>query len=407
MLPRAALTALLILGAASWTRADGEAAVEFNTAKSSFVCYDKTPPEFAKTNPMRKIIEASIRVSANFNVAEQEVERIEYRLKMPDGFEVVDYLPKTTVGSEVAALHVGGEGSDRSVKIVALEGGASAGFRVPTFGVEGKAGAERKTEDARENRSSVEIDFLPPKKLITAANTEDDGRVLHFKLQQRDQDTLQGDKDYVLLAEAPKDWTGDCFTLECTAYRKGSREAAVARSRQVGLYVIGDLAARARVDQVARSTGSWRDLQPRAVPPPPVVEVPVPAPGSSDSAAVPPLKEGQLPIDGTWTTKFSLNGTPLPEVGATVRNGELHVDGTAKPYWKNLKLLSNHRYSATRVEKGIVSDYLHQVEFLVDDDGVLRQDDSNLAVLYRSIGKVTFVFKTLDDSAQFNHYHKK
>jgi hypothetical protein len=407
MLPRVALTALVLVGAAAWTRADGDsAAVEFYTAKSSFVCYDKTPPEFAKTNPMRKIIEASIRISANFNVPEQEVERLEYRLKMPDGFEVVDYLPKTSVGSEITALHVGDQGSDRSVKIVALEGGVSAGFRVPLFGVEGKAGAERRTEDAREIRSSVEMEILPPKLLITAANTENDGRVLHFKLQQRDQYTLQGDKDYVLLAEAPKEWSGECFTLECTAYRKGSRDAVVARSKQVGLYILGDLAARARVDKEARSTGSWKDLQPKAAAPLPFLPLP-PLFGATDPAGLPPLKEGQLPIDGTWTAKFYLGSTPAPDHDATVRNGELHLDGKALPYWKNFKLLPNHRYSAVRVMKGVLSEAQHEVEFAVDDDGVLRQDDSNLAAINRSVAKVTFVFKTLDDPALFNRYHKK
>lgn len=238
--------------------------VEFHTAAYAFPCRDKTPQEFATVNPDRKVVEASIRVSASFNLPEESVDRVEYRLRMPVSFEVTDYLPKTTVGSEVAGqIGVGRQDSSRSMTVVSLDAGARAGFRLPG-GVEAgtQVNAQGKADRATEVGSSVQMSLLPPKQLITSASTQEGGRTLHFKLKRYNQITLEGDKDFAFLAAVPRDWKGDCFTLECTAFLKDVPAPATRHTLMIGLYASGDLAAKKRVESAAREFRPPRAVDP-------------------------------------------------------------------------------------------------------------------------------------------------
>lgn len=228
--------------------------IEFHTAAYSFPCRDKTPDEFAKANPDRKILEVSVRISCVFNIAEADVHRVEYRLKMPETFEICDYLPKTTIDPVyVGPIQVGQQESTKAMTVVSRDAGAKVGFQIPYVPIEVQG--KYADQDQKENvvLSSVQMSMMPPKKLITAASTQDGGRTLHFKLQQSDQLTLQGDKDFAFLAAVPKTWKGECFQLECTAFLKGSREIAARRSLMIGLYNVGDLATKKQVEALARA----------------------------------------------------------------------------------------------------------------------------------------------------------
>jgi hypothetical protein len=229
--------------------------IEFHAAAYSFPCRDKTPQEFAEANPDRKILEVSVRISAIFNLAEDQVNRLEYRLKMPEAFEICDYLPKTTIGSEIVGqIGIGQQDASKSMTVISVDAGAKAGFNIPYLtGAEGQTKSEAKNEAGKEIGSSVQMNLMPPKQLITAASTQDGGRTLHFKLQQFNQVTLQGDKDFAFLAAVPKDWKGDCFKLECTAFLKDSRSIAAHRTLMIGLYKIGELATKKQVEARAKA----------------------------------------------------------------------------------------------------------------------------------------------------------
>ena len=95
---------------------------------------------------------------------------------------------------------------------------------------------------------------------MTAVSTENAGRTLHFTLKRHSQFTLQGDKDYVVLAKVPKDWSGDNFILECVAYQGG--EATVRKTENIGLYIEGDSAAKLRVEKVAETVAEERAKEP-------------------------------------------------------------------------------------------------------------------------------------------------
>lgn len=256
-MPRVTFIAVVLCFSTITSRADEAqpADVEFHTAAISFPCRDKTPKEFADANPDRKIIEATIRISATFNMVDGDVDRIEYKLKMPTSFEITDYLPKTVIGSEIAGpIGVGRQEGSKSLTVVSMDAGAKAEFRMPQGAdIGGTASVGKKEENAKEIGSSVQMNYLPPKQLITAASTQDAGQTLHFKLKQFNQITLEGDKTFAFLAAVPKEWKDDCFTLECAAFFKGVRASAFRKTLKIGLYSIGDLTAKKRVETLSKN----------------------------------------------------------------------------------------------------------------------------------------------------------
>lgn len=245
--------AFLFSQACAFAFAEEQPEVEFHSAAYAFPSLDKTPGEFATANPELKLLEVVIRVSATFNVADGEVDRIEYRLKMPDTFEILDYLPKTSVGSELAGtIDLKRRQAENALTVVSLEGGARAGFKIPTVadaGVDIRVG--QGTTNAKELGSSIEMSLLPPKQLVTSASTQNAGRTLHFKLKKFNQITLEGDKDFAFLVAVPKGWKGDCFALECAAV---VNNVLIQKTLTLGLYPSGDLAAKRRLETLAKSS---------------------------------------------------------------------------------------------------------------------------------------------------------
>ena len=197
-------------------------------------------------NPDAKVIVTTIRIAATFKGEEDQVDRIEYWLRMPKAIKLADYMPTTQIGAEDAEVIHGNQLVSNEATVTSLNGGAGVGFRFWNFGV----GAERRDEKGHQIASNVTVKSLPRKALVLAASTEDIGRTLHFKLKRHSQFTLQGDRDYVVLAKVPKDWSGDDVILECAAYRDG---ITVSRNIvSVGLYIEGDGVAKRRAEDAAK-----------------------------------------------------------------------------------------------------------------------------------------------------------
>jgi hypothetical protein len=231
--------------------------VEFDS-KLSFACREVTPKDFAAANQDRKIVEATLRISANFAIDEQKLDCIVYKLRVPLGIEIADYLPKTKLDTNIDGPIVTHQNtSARTDLVVSFEGGAKVGYRLPAVvDAEASLSGKRTDEKANEVSSGVQVRMLPPKQLIVAAGTENRGQTLCFKLRPFSQITLEGEKEFACLLAVPKDWTGACITLDCTAYLKPDRELAVRQLIGVGLYVAGDSDARARVEKLARDVVS-------------------------------------------------------------------------------------------------------------------------------------------------------
>ncbi len=131
-------------------------------------------------------------------------------------------------------------------------------------------------------------------------------------------------------------------------------------------------------------------------------------PSGPGSAALPRLPDGALPIDGTWTIKAISQGKVLSEEPATLKNGQIRIPG-AKDYWKNFRLLPDRRYAAVRVAPAAISifpDIEAAVEFYVDSQGHLHQDDSQVSFLKRTVNDIVLAPVKLDNQQAFKAYHQ-
>jgi hypothetical protein len=183
---------------------------------------------------------------------------------MPQPLTVIDHLPKTQDRPNiVGAIHVEQGERHHTDLNVKFGGQADVGFNL--FGAGFRLGGEagKQTREVNEVQTGIKLDRLPPKNWYIVAGTKSRGQTLYFDLKWHDQTTRAGQTEYAILAEVPKEWTGDCFTLACTAQKDGG--VAVQKSFVIGLYMSGDTAARKRVEEKARTAHSI-DMKFRLIP---------------------------------------------------------------------------------------------------------------------------------------------
>jgi formylglycine-generating enzyme required for sulfatase activity len=229
--------------------------VEFD-ARRLFSCAEVKPPQQADS--ARKVVVVVIPISANFNVEERMVESLHYEIRLPKSVTVLDHLPKTQTGTNI----VGAQREQRQVHQltdlnVKFGGEGRVNFSVFGVGVDVGGGAERAKRELNEVQTNIQLHRLPARDQIVVAGTRDEGQTLYFDLNWHDQTTRAGQTDYAILAEVPKDWSGDVATLVCMARQSGA--AAGRLTKVVGLYLSGDNAARQRVEKLletARPTAS-------------------------------------------------------------------------------------------------------------------------------------------------------
>jgi formylglycine-generating enzyme required for sulfatase activity len=219
--------------------------VEFD-ARRLFSCAEVKPPPQADS--ARKVIVVVIPISANFNVEESTVESLRYELRLPKSVTVLDHLPKTQTGTNVIGTQREQRQEHQLTDLnVKFGGEGRVGFSVYGVGVNLSGGAERAQRDFNEVKTDIQVDRLPARDQIVVAGTRDEGQTLYFDLKWHDQTTRAGETDYALLAEVPRDWTGDVATLACTARQGGA--VAGRLTKVVGLYLSGDNAARQRIEK--------------------------------------------------------------------------------------------------------------------------------------------------------------
>ncbi|MFO0958306.1 MAG: formylglycine-generating enzyme family protein [Isosphaeraceae bacterium] len=219
--------------------------VDFD-ARKLFSCAEVKPPQNADT--ARKVVVIVIPVSANFNVPERTIETLRYELRMPKSVTILDYLPKTQTGTNVVGAQREQRQEHQLTDLnVNFGGSGKVGFSVGVFNVNVGGGADRNKRDFNEVKTNVQVDRLPSRDQIVVAGTRDEGQTLYFDLKWFDQTTRAGQTDYAILAEVPRDWTGDIATLSCVARQNGS--AAGRLNKVVGLYLSGDNSARQRIEK--------------------------------------------------------------------------------------------------------------------------------------------------------------
>jgi hypothetical protein len=111
-------------------------------------------------------------------------------------------------------------------------------------------GGERQAREFTQVKTDIWVDRLPPKKQVIVAGTDNEGQTLYWELPHHNQATRAGQKEYAILAELAKAWTGDVGALICTAKQQGSLVASMGKAN--GLYLNGDNAAREKVEEGVR-----------------------------------------------------------------------------------------------------------------------------------------------------------
>ena len=104
--------------------------VQFHVADMVFPCREKTPEDFGKLNSDVKVILTTVRVAATFECEEEQVDRIEYWLRMPRTMKIADYMPTTQIGAEDAEVVHGNQSVSNEATVTSLNGGAGVGFRL-------------------------------------------------------------------------------------------------------------------------------------------------------------------------------------------------------------------------------------------------------------------------------------
>lgn len=172
-------------------------------------CNDVTPPEFAEHHPDERLVEARFPVSSLIEQGDED-DLIEYfyRFESPRRTaRIVDYLPKTSMASELAG-NVGVEKKKERTKSLGV---VATGSLAEAINVTGNGSIGSK------DTSSVRYELLPPMELVAASGTLNRGAAAFFKLKPTAQSTLEGGREFVLVLRVPADWRADVMYVRTQA----------------------------------------------------------------------------------------------------------------------------------------------------------------------------------------------
>ena len=234
------LIAMLVAGSTFETCLATDTKVAFDIP-SKVECRDVTPEKCAAVHTTMKVIEAKFRISASF-VDGEEASTVDfvYMISSPDmRLKVLDFLPNTTLESSTAEGHI--EVTDSTESTDALTGDARVAYSILSLGAS-KNLSNKKTESNHYQR-------VAPKHLVLASGTVNRGNGVFYKLRPSEGGSLEGAKEFVLMAIVPKKWRGDWCTVICSA--RTHKKSAVSNSisitgieqAHVGLYLAGDTEA--------------------------------------------------------------------------------------------------------------------------------------------------------------------
>jgi hypothetical protein len=212
-------------------------------ASPSVACRPVTSDEFKQTHPEEMVVEARVQISTLiYEGGADELVELFYQFTSPEqSSEIVDYLPKTTLGSQYAG-NIAVENSDEHRDELTV--GATGQFNSI---VQANAGAIHGTI----GRSAVKYEMLPPQELLTAAGTMYRGTGVYFKLRRSAQVSLEGAREFVLMLRVPAGWRGDYVRLACEA--RGAAGKPKSAAFLVPLYLAGDLQAQGSAEKLGKA----------------------------------------------------------------------------------------------------------------------------------------------------------
>jgi hypothetical protein len=216
-------------------------------------CRDVTTAEFADANPDERLVEAQIEVSSLIRQGnEGDLLQYFYRFDSPrQTLRIVDYLPKTTLASDLAG-NVTIEKKQESTK--GLGATVTAPFEWPVK-LAGSGELATKTLD------STRYELVPPMTAVAASGTLDRGYSVYFKLKPSRSTSLEGAKHFAMVFRVPHNWRADYVHLSCTASATvqgllGPLDEPFVCGRRkfvVALYAEGDASAKAAAERLVRA----------------------------------------------------------------------------------------------------------------------------------------------------------
>ena len=270
-------------------------AVSFDVSPTAG-CTEVTSPEFARDNPGEKLIRATLQVSAlvTRGRAEDVTECLYHFYGPQQQFVVHDYLPKTTLVSDVVGNIKVQQGQDESQNVELSVGGEYEGL------IHGNLGGGGNHHQSH----SVHYELLPPREMLSAAGTTGRGTGVYFKLKPTPQTSLEGSHDFVLELRVPSAWRADYLRLSCQAQTR-SGQACGQASFLIPLYTQRDAIAKSLATQL--SDNERRLLATAAQHQQAVRRASLPTVAHELS-----LRQPQIPEDWTWRL-LRMPATAAPE----------------------------------------------------------------------------------------------
>jgi hypothetical protein len=214
---------------------------------SSIEFRDVTSKEFARQNENLKIVEAKLRISARIDEGHPtELVDFLYVIKTTSAMRVRDYFPKTTLESTVAADQIE----------ITADNENSAATGVQVGGIFKPLVLNASNNQASKKAESSHFKQLAPRDIVLASGTTDREHGIFFRMRPSRTSSLEGAREFTIVAVVAQSWRGEVLTLECTA--RGTKKTtftsstvtAGADQALVGAYLSSDTAAAGIADEL-------------------------------------------------------------------------------------------------------------------------------------------------------------
>lgn len=233
----------------------------------SIPCRDVTPEDYGPTHPGERIVEAVFRVSMILAEGrEEDIDAMYLVIESPPRrLRVADFLPKTQLGSDLAAPI---EVVEKNETIRSVEAALGGDIAPPAGPVAVHISPKISARHSNQQGTQHSYKRLPAQSLLLAAGTVKGENGVFFKLRPSSQTSLEGARDFAVRFSVPRDWRGDWVVVTGAVqshhkWYESSKSSAQQPARMfVSLYQEGDEPARLAAEEVARTQGRLLDQQP-------------------------------------------------------------------------------------------------------------------------------------------------
>ena len=242
--------AMLVLATASQAATAAGPRIDFDVPEA-VACREVAREEAVDETPTDKFIEARFQISSLLRSG-READLSHYLYRIEDvrrTMQVVDYLPKTQLSSQIVG----------KVSVDAKQGGSSNIGGSLSARYDGIATGSLNAGASKSSESRVRYELLPPKELLAASGTILRGHGVYFKLRPSKQTSLEGAKEFVCVLRVPASWQAGTVTIHCEAFgtAKGGTSVCGRAEFRVALYLPGDEKAKAAAVELVRAKGAY------------------------------------------------------------------------------------------------------------------------------------------------------